>query len=141
MSYTLEPVFKNENDETFAKDLIKKTTLNTKKFDIFITDIVKKWELERIAFLDRVILHLALCELTQMPNIPVKVTINEYLDISHCYSTPKSSIFINEYLDISHCYSTPKSSIFINGIIDRIYEQLNKENKLYKLENENENEN
>jgi len=122
MSYTLEPVFKNENDETFAKDLIKKTTLNTKKFDIFITDIVKKWELERIAFLDRVILHLALCELTQMPNIPVKVTINEYLDISHCYSTPKSSIFIN-------------------GIIDRIYEQLNKENKLYKLENENENEN
>lgn len=107
------PMFKNQEDEDFAKNLIKKAALNRIKFDNIITETLKKWELERIAFIDRVILHLALCEFTEIPNMPIKVTINEYLEIA------------------KH-YSTEKSSIFINGVLDKIYAELKNENKLNK---------
>jgi N utilization substance protein B len=112
-NFHLQPVFKNEEDENFAKILIKKAALNKIKFDAIIIDTLQKWELERIAFTDRVILHLALCEFTEIPNMPVKVTINEYLDIAKYYSTEKSSIFIN-------------------GVLDKIYIKLKEEKKLNK---------
>lgn len=112
-NYRLLPIFKNEEDEQFAKTLIKKVTLNKVKFDKIILDTLQKWELERIAFMDRVILHLALCEFTEMPTVPIKVTINEYLDIAKCYSTEKSNVFIN-------------------GILDKIYIKLKSENNLNK---------
>lgn len=111
--FHLLPVFKNEDDENFAKVLIKKTALNKNKFDDIIINTLQKWELERVAFTDRVILHLALCEFTEMPNMPVKVTINEYLEIAKYYSTEKSSIFIN-------------------GILDKIYVKLREENNFNK---------
>lgn len=113
VKYSIKDVFKNEEDEDFAKKLIIKTALNTIKYDKTILDTLKKWELERIAFTDRVILHLGLCEMTEFPDMPVKVTINEYLDIAKFYSTEKSSVFIN-------------------GILDKIYSELKSENKLNK---------
>ena len=111
--YNLQPLFKNKIDEKFAKDLIIKTSINKDKYDQIILESLKKWELERIAFTDRILLHLALCEINEFPDMPVKVTINEYLDIAKFYSTDKSSIFIN-------------------GILDKIYAQLKSNNKLNK---------
>jgi N utilization substance protein B len=112
-NYRLLAVFKNEDDEDFAKILIKKSALNKVKFDKIILDALQRWELDRIAFIDRVILHLALCEFIEMPTLPIKVTINEYLDIAKCYSTEKSNIFIN-------------------GILDKIHVKLKSENLLNK---------
>lgn len=111
--FRLPKVFKNEEDEEFAYKLIKITALHHTEFDKLILDSLKKWELDRIAFLDRVILHLALAEITQMPDMPVKVTINEYLDIAKFYSTEKSSIFIN-------------------GILDKVYSELKLSGELNK---------
>ena len=59
----------------------------------------QNWDSDRIATVDYVLLQMAICELNNFPSIPVKVTINEYLEISKEYSTPKSSIFINGILD------------------------------------------
>jgi len=113
ITYRLQRLFKNTADEKFARDLIRKTSIHAAEYDKIILDSLKKWELERVAFTDRILLHLALCEMNEFPDMPVKVTINEYLDIAKFYSTDKSSIFIN-------------------GILDRIYVQLRNENKLNK---------
>lgn len=102
INFKLPPMFRNSEDEDFAKKLIKTVALHHKDFDEIIVASLKKWELERIAFLDRVILHLALAEITYFSNLPVKVTINEYLEISKFYSTEKSSVFINGVLDKIH---------------------------------------
>lgn len=113
IKYRLQPLFKNTADEKFARDLITKTNIHATEYDNIILETLKKWELERIAFTDRILLHLALCEMNEFPEMPVKVTINEYLDIAKFYSTEKSSIFIN-------------------GILDKIYVQLKTTNKLNK---------
>lgn len=112
-TFKLPHIFKNDDDEEFSRILIKRAALNKDHFDKIILESLKKWELERIAVLDRVLLHLALCEITQIPDMPVKVTINEYLDIAKYYSTDKSSIFIN-------------------GILDKIYNELRTSGQLNK---------
>ncbi len=113
IKYSLKGVFRDMVDEQFAKKLIIKTALHKNSYDKTILGTLKKWELERIAFIDRVILHLALCEINEFPDMPVKVTINEYLEIAKYYSTEKSSVFIN-------------------GILDKIYNQLKDQNLLNK---------
>ncbi len=94
-----DDVYKSKDDKKFGMDLLKKTILNSDEFDVIIIEYLQKWDLKRIATLDKVILHLALCELLKMPDIPVKVAINEYLDIAKYYSTQKSNHFINGILD------------------------------------------
>ncbi len=111
-SYTIQDIFKSDSDRDFARTLITKTALNQNKFDKIILDTLQKWELERVALIDKVILHLALCEITEIPNMPARVTMNEYLDISKFYSTDKSSIFINGILD--KVYSKHKLSSDFN---------------------------
>lgn len=111
-NFRLPAIFKNDEDEDFSYQLIKTTALHYKEFDQIVLESLKKWELERIAFVDRVILHLALAEITQMPDMPVKVTINEYLDIAKYYSTEKSSVFINGILD--KVYSELKNAGTLN---------------------------
>jgi N utilization substance protein B len=111
-NFRIPAVFKNDEDEEFSYTLIKQTALHHKEFDQIVLDSLKKWELDRIAFVDRVILHLALAEITQMPEMPVKVTINEYLDIAKFYSTEKSSVFINGILD--KVYSELKNAGALN---------------------------
>jgi transcription antitermination protein NusB len=111
-NFRIPALFKNDEDEQFSYTLIKLTALHHKEFDQIVLDSLKKWELERIAFVDRVILHMALAEITQMPEMPVKVTINEYLDIAKFYSTEKSSVFINGILD--KVYSELKNAGTLN---------------------------
>lgn len=98
-SYFTPKLYKDIEDRDFAIDLLKKTILNRSKFNTEISEKTTNWDSERIANLDGVMLQMAICEFQKFSSIPVKVTINEYLEIAKEYSTPKSSIFINGILD------------------------------------------
>ena len=95
----LPDLYKDEDDKEFAKDLFKKTLLNSSKFSEEISAKTTNWDSERLASIDGVLLKMALCEFQKFSSIPHKVTINEYLEIAKEYSTPKSSLFINGILD------------------------------------------
>jgi N utilization substance protein B len=97
--YFTPKLYKDIEDRDFAIELLKKTILNRSKFNEEIAEKTTNWDSERIANLDGVMLQMAICEFQKFPSIPVKVTINEYLEIAKEYSTPKSSIFINGILD------------------------------------------
>lgn len=98
-SYFTPKLYKDLDDRDFALELFKKTVLNRSKFSEEISKKTTNWDSDRIANIDGVLLQMALCEFQKFPSIPVKVTINEYLEIAKEYSTPKSSIFINGILD------------------------------------------
>ena len=88
-----------EEDLDFASDLLAKTALKDSLLSDEIQGKTPKWDKDRIADIDAILLKMAICELLHFPSIPMRVTINEYLEISKEYSTPKSSIFINGILD------------------------------------------
>lgn len=92
-------LYKDTEDKEYAINLFKKTLLKQSAISKEIELKTKNWDSERIANVDYVLLQMAICELKNFPSIPVKVTINEYLEIAKEYSTPKSSIFINGILD------------------------------------------
>lgn len=106
-------LFKNDDDHEFAITLLQKTLLNEDEFSDDIVKNTQNWDKDRIADLDYIMLVMACSELTRFPSIPVKVTINEYLEIAKDYSTPKSSNFIN-------------------GLLDKIVRQYKTENRLNK---------
>ena len=91
--------FKNKEDKEFAKKLLRKTILNHKEFEEVIRKKAKNWDLERIATMDQILLMMALCELMYFAEIPVKVSLNEYIEVAKYYSTNKSKGFINGILD------------------------------------------
>ncbi len=95
----LTRLFKNAEDKEYAVELFRKTLLNDAKLSEEMEGKTPNWDKERIADLDRILIKMAICEFLKFPSIPVKVTINEYLEIAKEYSTPKSSIFINGILD------------------------------------------
>ena len=105
--------FKSEDDLLFAKELFTKAALGFEDSVALIEKYTSNWDVERIAFMDNIILALAITELTAFSSIPVKVTLDEYIEISKFYSTPGSSTFIN-------------------GILDRIVAALNAEGKIKK---------
>jgi N utilization substance protein B len=92
-------LYKDVEDKDFAKDLFRRTVLNESIFAKEYDDKTPNWDSDRIAEIDTIILKMAICEFLKFPSIPVKVTLNEYLEIAKEYSTPKSSIFINGILD------------------------------------------
>ena len=98
-SFRVPKLFKDADDKDFTKDLFRKTVLNEKELAKEFDSKTPNWDMERIAEIDTIILKLAICELLKFPSIPVKVTLNEYLELAKEYSTPKSSIFINGILD------------------------------------------
>ncbi|GIZ08133.1 transcription antitermination factor NusB [Flavobacterium sp. UMI-01] len=98
-NFRVPKVYKDIEDKDFAKDLFRKTVLNEKELAQKFVDKTPNWDTERIAEIDTIILKMAICELLKFPSIPVKVTLNEYLELAKEYSTPKSSIFINGILD------------------------------------------
>lgn len=122
-NFTNEDPFKNKlteisqdwpEDSRFVQDLFLHTLQNDKKYQEMIAERTKNWESERIALMDTILMKMAICELLNFPSIPVKVTINEYLELSKDYSTPKSNSFIN-------------------GILDKILGDLKKTNTLKKI--------
>lgn len=92
-------LYKDQEDQEFVTLLFKKTVLNEVELAKEYINKTPNWDAERIAEIDTIILKMAICEFLKFPSIPVKVTINEYLEIAKEYSTPKSSIFINGILD------------------------------------------
>jgi N utilization substance protein B len=97
--FVVPRLYKDDEDKDFARDLFRKTVLNEPELAKEYIDKTPNWDTERIAEIDTIILKMAICEFLKFPSIPVKVTINEYLEIAKEYSTPKSSIFINGILD------------------------------------------
>jgi N utilization substance protein B len=88
-----------EEDEQFVKDLFRQTALKNEEIEKLIGDKTKNWEVERIAMMDVLLMKMAITEILHFSSIPVKVTLNEFIEISKMYSTPKSKIFINGILD------------------------------------------
>lgn len=101
-------------DWGFSKDLFRIVAQNDEEYTTLISDKTKKWDTERIADVDFILMKMSLCEMLEFSSIPVKVSINEYLDISKIYSTPKSSTFLN-------------------GVLDKIMNELKEEGKILKV--------
>jgi len=112
-NYKLLPLFKNEDDKEYTKKLIRKSIVGHNEYLKIIEKHTQNWDTERIAHVDLLILQLAITELLEFPSIPVKVTMNEFIEISKYYSTERSKIFIN-------------------GVLDKIVKELDAENKLNK---------
>lgn len=96
---SISKMYRNKEDEEFGVNLFRRTLLNDEAFAAEMEGKTPNWDKERIAELDTVLIKMAICEFLRFPSIPVKVTINEYLEVAKEYSTPKSSIFINGVLD------------------------------------------
>ena len=111
--FSVSQLFKDHEDEEFVSLLFRKTVLNEVELAREYVDMTPNWDVDRIAEVDTIILKMAICEFLNFPSIPIKVTINEYLELAKEYSTPKSSIFIN-------------------GILDNLVKEFQKENKLNK---------
>lgn len=109
----LLPMFKDEEDKNFALKLLHETVLNENRFRELIENHTDKWDFERIALMDLVIMQIALAEILNFDSIPISVSLNEYIEISKSYSTPKSGTFIN-------------------GILNAIVQHLKKENIIFK---------
>jgi len=110
----LTKLFKDEDDKKFGKELLTKVTLNNEELSKYIDVKTPKWDADRIASMDAILMKMAICEFLKFSSIPVKVTINEYLEIAKEYSTDKSSTFIN-------------------GILDSLVKDFKKEEKLQKI--------
>ncbi len=95
----LMPLFKDEEDRQFTKDLFRKSVLNHNELRELIKEHSNNWDVDRIAFMDILIMQLAITEFLYFPTIPTKVSLNEYIELSKFYSTEKSRNFINGILD------------------------------------------
>jgi N utilization substance protein B len=96
---SMPPMFTNEDDEMFVKVLLRKAILNSEKNSALIDAHTTNWEVERIALMDKLVMQLAITEIVEFPEVPVKVTLNEYIEIAKDYCTAKSSTFVNGILD------------------------------------------
>lgn len=114
-SIEILPLYKKDDDEQeFIRELLRKTISMDNENELLIDELTKNWELDRIAKMDIILMKMAITELQIFNNIPTKVTLNEYIEISKFYSTPKSNGFIN-------------------GILDKAIERLQKEKKIVKI--------
>jgi len=95
----LMPLYKDEEDKEFTVKLLRKAINNNQENRKIIENYTKNWDVDRVAIMDVLIMELAITELTDFPSIPIKVTLNEYIELAKYYSTNKSSTFINGVLD------------------------------------------
>jgi N utilization substance protein B len=109
------PLYKDKEDEIFfVKELLRKTISLNSENESLIDELTKNWELDRIAKMDVILMKMALTEMQVFSNVPTKVTLNEYIEISKFYSTPKSNTFIN-------------------GVLDKAIDRLTKDEKINKV--------
>lgn len=113
-AFNIPELFKNEDDRDFAKDLFRKTILQADEQREIIKQYTPNWDTDRLAVIDMHIMSLALTEIINFPSIPIKVSINEYIELAKYYGTPKSATFIN-------------------GVLDRAVKQLKQHNKIQKF--------
>jgi len=99
-NYRVPNLFKDVDDDVeFIQTLYRQTLLNSSFYQDIIMDKAKNWDADRIAVVDFILMKMAVCELIKIPSVPIKVTLNEYIELSKTYSTPKSRVFINGILD------------------------------------------
>jgi N utilization substance protein B len=112
--FEMLPLLKDEKDDMdFMSELFTKTIIYHEQFQELISKHTKNWEVERIANMDMLLMEMALAEILYIPNVPIKASLNEYIDISKEYSTPNSRNFVN-------------------GVLDKIIAELKRENKITK---------
>jgi len=92
-------VFKDKSDKDFALSLFRNTIDNNTEYEKIIIRFAKNWDLDRIAKMDQLFLKMSFAEILLMPELPIKVSMNEYIEISKYYSTSKSKLFVNGLLD------------------------------------------
>ncbi len=109
----LMPEFKNNEDKEFVDLLFRKAILNHKENVDLISKHTKNWDIDRIAFMDVLLMEMAIVEATEINSVPLKVSLNEYIDLSKMFSTGRSSNFIN-------------------GLLDKIFAELRRNNKIQK---------
>jgi N utilization substance protein B len=109
----LLPLYAKKEDELFAQRMLTCAAINSASYRDLIDRHTKNWDVERVAFMDIVIMVTAVAELMEFPDIPIRVSLNEYIEIAKYYSTPNSSVFIN-------------------GVLDRIVDELKQEKTLTK---------
>ena len=109
----LLPEFKDDEDRNFAIRLLRRAVLNCDEYRRLVSENTRNWDINRVAFMDVVIMQVALAEILSFSNIPVSVSLNEYVEIAKYYSTPKSGSFVN-------------------GTLDGIVKRLKKEGKITK---------
>ena len=109
----LMPQFKSEEDLDFAKSLLRNAIAGFERISLLLDNSMQNWDIERVALMDQIILITAIAEAENFPSIPVRVTMNEYIDIAKCYSTDSSGGFIN-------------------GLLDKIISRLTEEGKIVK---------
>jgi N utilization substance protein B len=110
----MQALLKDEKDDLeFMSILFKKTIIYKTDFEDLINRHTQNWEIERIANMDKLLMEMALAEIIHLPNVPIKVSLNEYIDISKEYSTPNSKTFVN-------------------GVLDKIIAELKKDNRINK---------
>jgi N utilization substance protein B len=98
--YRVPDLYKDvDDDKDFIQTLYRKTLVNGSAYQEIIMDKAKNWDADRIAVIDFIFMKMAVCELVNIPSVPIKVTLNEYIELSKTYSTPKSRVFINGILD------------------------------------------
>lgn len=97
---TIMAMYKDElDDKDFVKTLFRKTIVDNNQNTLLIEEKTKNWDVDRIAVMDVLCMKMAMTELTQFSSIPIKVSLNEYIEISKLFSSPKSKVFINGILD------------------------------------------
>lgn len=112
-SVRVMPQFKSEEDLDYAKSLLRNAIASYERISLLLDNSMKNWDIERVALMDKIILVTAIAEAENFPSIPVRVTMNEYIDIAKCYSTESSGGFIN-------------------GLLDKIITRLTEEGKIVK---------
>ena len=112
-SIKMLPQFKSEEDLDYAKSLLRNSIASYERISLMLDNAMNNWDIERVALMDKIILVTAIAEAENFPSIPVRVTMNEYIDIAKCYSTESSGGFIN-------------------GLLDRIIARLTDEGKIVK---------
>ena len=95
----LLPEYKDLEDRDFARKLFRSTILNCDQYQRYMSDASRNWDFSRLAYMDVVIMQIAIAEMVNFPNIPASVTINEYVDLAKVYSTPRSGGYVNGMLD------------------------------------------
>ncbi len=108
-----EDLFLEEEDKNFAVELLRRTVMNLDKTEEMVKSKVENWEVERVALLDLLVMKMAVTEFLDFPTIPLKVTINEYIDVAKVFGSEKSSSFVN-------------------GLLNRIQDDLKAEGKIKK---------
>ncbi|MBN8692784.1 MAG: transcription antitermination factor NusB [Bacteroidetes bacterium] len=112
--FVLMPLLKDGEDDTkFVSSLFRKTIQYNSSYEELIKNHTKNWEMDRIASMDMLLMKMAIAEILHIPSVPVKVSLNEYIDISKEYSTPNSKTFVN-------------------GVLDKIIAELKRDNKIEK---------